>query len=71
LPSEDLNRIYDDFSKNPEVQERFKKLLEESNLPPIDLNDYSIKAAILNGNFEGNKYEEALKDCYNGIWSMF
>ena len=71
LPSEDLNRIYDDFSKNPEVQERFKKFLEKNNLPAIDLNDYSIKAAILNGNFEGNKYEEALKDCYNGIWSMF
>jgi len=71
LPSEDLNRIYDDFSKNPEVQERFKKFLEKNNLPAIDLNNYSIKSAILNGNFEGNKYEEALKDCYNGIWSMF
>ena len=71
LPTEDLNRIYDDFSKNPEVQERFKKFLEKNNLPAIDLNNYSIKAAILNGNFEGNKYEEALKDCYNGIWSMF
>jgi hypothetical protein len=71
LPSEDLNRIYDDFSKNPEVQERFKKLLEKSNLPPIDLNNYSIKSAILNGNFDGNKYEEVLKDCYNGIWSTF
>lgn len=71
LPSEDLNRIYDDFSKNPEVQERFKKLLAERNLPPIDLNNYSIKSAILNGNFDGNKYEEVLKDCYNGIWSTF
>lgn len=71
LPSEDLNRIYDDFSKNPEVQERFKKFLEKNNLPAIDLNDYSIKSAILNGNFDGNKYEEVLKDCYNGIWSTF
>ena len=71
LPSEDLNRIYDEFSKNPEVKERFKKFLEKNNLPAIDLNDYSIKTAILSWNFEGSEYEEALKDCYNGIWSTF